>query len=41
LRPFRTETLAKSGDNMKQLLIAEYGLRAKNGHGNGQMRGVK
>ena len=41
LRPFRTENLAKSGDNMKQLLIAEYGLRAKNGHGNGQMRGVK
>jgi len=41
LRPFRTETLAKSGDNMKQLLLAEYGLRAKNGHGNGQMRGVK
>ena len=41
LRPFRTETLAKSGDSVKQLLIAEYGLRAKNGHGNGQMRGVK
>ena len=41
LRPFRTETLAKSGDSVKQLLIAEYGLRAKNGHGNGQLRAVK
>ena len=35
LRPFRTETLAKSGDSVKQLLIAEYGLRAKNGNGSG------
>ena len=41
LRPFRTETLAKSGDSVKQLLIAEYGLRAKNGLGNGQLRAVK
>jgi len=41
LRPFRTETLAKSGDSVKQLLIAEYGLRSKNGFGNGQLRGVK
>ena len=41
LRPFRTETLAKSGDSVKQLLLAEYGLRAKNGFGNGQLRGVK
>ena len=41
LRPFRTETLAKSGDSVKQLLICEYGLRAKNGFGNGQLRGVK
>jgi len=38
LRPFRTETLAKSGDSVKQLLIAEYGLRAKNGHGSGQIK---
>ena len=38
LRPFRTETLAKSGDSMKQLLIAEYGLRAKNGNGSGQLK---
>ena len=38
LRPFRTETLAKSGDSVKQLLIAEYGLRAKNGSGSGQVK---
>ena len=38
LRPFRTETLAKSGDSVKQLLIAEYGLRAKNGLGSGQVK---
>ena len=38
LRPFRTETLAKSGDSIKQLLIAEYGLRAKNGNGSGQLK---
>jgi len=38
LRPFRTETLAKSGDSVKQLLIAEYGLRAKNGSGSGQIK---
>jgi len=41
LRPFRTETLAKSGDSVKQLLIAEYGLRAKNGFGNGMLVAVK
>ena len=38
LRPFRTETLAKTGDNVKQMLLAEYGLRAKNGDGNGQIK---
>ena len=38
LRPFRTETLAKSGDSVKQLLLAEYGLRAKNGSGSGQVK---
>jgi len=41
LRPFRTETLAKSGDSVKQLLIAEYGLRAKNGLGNGQVKSAQ
>jgi hypothetical protein len=34
----RTETLAKSGDSVKQLLIAEYGLRAKNGLGSGMLK---
>ena len=38
LRPFRTETLAKSGDSVKQLLIAEYGLRSKNGLGSGMLK---
>ena len=38
LRPFRTETLAKSGDSVKQLLSAEYGLRAKTGNGSGQLK---
>jgi hypothetical protein len=38
LRPFHTETLAKSGDSVKQLLLAEYGLRAKNGSGSGQIK---
>ena len=38
LRPFRTETLAKTGDSVKQMLIAEYGLRAKNGSGSGQVK---
>lgn len=41
LRPFQTETLAKTGDSMKQLLIAEYGLRAKNGLANAAVIGVK
>ena len=30
LRPFRTEMLAKTGDSIKQMLICEYGLEAKN-----------
>ena len=30
LRPFRTETLAKTGDSVKQMLVAEYGLMSKN-----------
>ena len=41
LRPFQTETLAKTGDSIKQLMIAEYGLRAKNGLGNAAVIGVK
>ena len=41
LRPFQTETLAKTGDSIKQLMIAEYGLRAKNGLANAAVIGVK
>ena len=41
LRPFQTETLAKTGDSMKQLMIAEYGLRAKNGLANAAVIGIK
>jgi len=41
LRPFSTESLAKTGDSMKQLLIAEYGLRAKNGLASGQIKSAK
>ena len=41
LRPFQTETLAKTGDSIKQLMIAEYGLRAKNGLANAAVVGVK
>ena len=41
LRPFTTETLAKAGDSVKQMMIAEYGLRGKNGQANGAVIGVK
>jgi hypothetical protein len=41
LRPFQTETLAKTGDSVKQLIIAEYGLRAKNGLASAAVIGVK
>jgi hypothetical protein len=41
LRPFKTENLSKTGDGIKQMMIAEYGLRAKNGNGNGLIVGVK
>lgn len=41
LRPFATETLSKTGDNIKQMMLAEYGLRAKNGNGNGIIKNVK
>jgi len=37
LRPFKTETLAKTGDSVKQMMIAEYGLRSKNSHGSGMV----
>ena len=41
LRPFQTETLAKTGDSVKQMMIAEYGLRGKNGQASGAVIGVK
>ena len=41
LRPFQTETLAKTGDSIKQMMIAEYGLRGKNGQASGTVIGVK
>jgi hypothetical protein len=41
LRPFQTETLAKTGDSIKQMMVAEYGLRGKNGHASGAVIGVK
>jgi len=41
LRPFTTETLAKTGDSVQQMMIAEYGLRGKNGQANGAVIGVK
>jgi hypothetical protein len=41
LRPFQTETLAKTGDSVKQMMIAEYGLRGKNGQASGTVIGVK
>ncbi len=41
LRPFQTETLAKTGDSVKQMMVAEYGLRGKNGQANGSVIGIK
>jgi hypothetical protein len=41
LRPFQTETLAKTGDSIKQMMIAEYGLRGKNGQASGSVIGIK
>ena len=41
LRPFKTETLAKTGDSIKQMMVAEYGLRAKNGQASGTLIGIK
>jgi hypothetical protein len=40
LRPFRTETLAKTGDSIKQMLVAEYGLMSKNQKANGFLADV-
>ena len=41
LRPFQTVNLAKTGDAVKQMMLAEYGLRAKNGESSGSVIGLK
>ena len=41
LRPFRTELLAKTGDSIKQMLVVEYGLEAKNEASSGFLTDVK
>ena len=40
LRPFRTETLAKTGDSINQMLLAEYGLMSKNQKSSGFLADV-
>ena len=40
LRPFMTESLAKTGDSIKQMIIAEYGLMSKNQAANGFLADV-
>ena len=41
LRPFSTQNLAKTGDSIQQMMIAEYGLRGKNGQASGAVIGIK
>ena len=41
LRPFRTETLAKTGDNVQQMLLVEYGLKVNNEASSGQLNDIK
>ena len=41
LRPFKTEALAKSGDSVRQMLVVEYGLEAKNQASSGTLADVK
>ena len=41
LRPFQTETLSKTGDSIRQMMVAEYGLRGKNGQASGSVIGIK
>ena len=40
LRPFMTESLAKTGDSIKQMILAEYGLMSKNQAANGFLADV-
>jgi len=41
LRPWHTETMAKTGDSIKQMLIAEYGLVSRNEKSSGLLANVK
>ena len=41
LRPWHTETMAKTGDSIKQMLIAEYGLVSRNEKSSGILASVK
>ena len=41
LRPFQTESLAKTGDSIKQMIVAEYGLMSKNQAANGFLADVQ
>jgi len=41
LRPFQTVNLAKTGDNVKQMMLAEWGIEAKNGRSSGAIVSVK
>jgi hypothetical protein len=39
LRPFMTHDIARTGDSISQMLVVEYGLRAKNEAANGKVTG--
>ena len=41
LRPFKTETLAKTGDSIQQMLIVEYGLKVNNEASSGFLADIK
>ena len=41
LRPFKTETLAKTGDSIQQMLIVEYGLKVNNEASSGMLCDIK
>lgn len=41
LRPFKTETLAKTGDSIQQMLIVEYGLKVNNEKSSGFLADIK
>jgi len=41
LRPFKTETLAKTGDSIQQMLLVEYGLKVNNEKSSGFLADIK